>query len=132
MDEKEKKKVVIPESRRSSYDNWHFAPAVASGGFLFVSGVTGTRSDGTNSPDVEEQFVSAFEGVKESLTEAGLTFDDVVEMTTYHVGLQAHLKEFVAVKDRFIKKPYPAWTAIGVVELAVLGAVIEVQVTAKF
>lgn len=127
-----KKKVVIPESRRSSYDNWHFAPAVESSGFLFVSGCTGTRSDGTNSPDVKEQFVEAFKGVEESLTEAGLTFDDVVDMTTYHVGLQAHLKEFTEIKDRFVKEPYPAWTAIGVVELAVPGAVIEVQVTAKF
>ncbi|MFK7804538.1 MAG: Rid family hydrolase [Anaerolineae bacterium] len=100
MNEKEKKKLIIPDGRRSSYDNWHFAPAV--------------------------------ESVGESLTEAGLTFADVVEMTTYHVGLQAHLKEFIEVKDRFVPAPYPAWTAIGVVELAVLGAVIEVQVTAKF
>ena len=45
MNEKEKKKLIIPDGRRSSYDNWHFTPAVASGGFLFVSGVTGTRSD---------------------------------------------------------------------------------------
>ena len=127
-----KKNVVIPKSLQAVYDKWHYAPAVESGGFLFVSGCTGTRDDGTNSPNVKEQFTQAFKSVELALTEAGLTFDDVVDITTYHVGLQDHLNKFSEVKDQFIKEPYPAWTAIGVVELAVPGAVIEVQVTAKF
>lgn len=127
-----KKKVVIPNSLQSTYEKWHYAPAVESGGFLFVSGCTGTREDGTNSADVKEQFTQAFKSVELALNEAGLTFDDVVEMTTYHVGLQGHLKEFSEIKDRFIHEPYPAWTAIGVVELAIPDAIIEVKVTAKF
>ena len=60
-----------------------------------------------------------------------VTFDNVVDMTTYHVGLQAHLAEFVRVKDEFVKEPYPAWTAIGVAELAVPGARVEVKVVGQ-
>ena len=126
-----RKKVVIPKSLQSTYEKWHYAPAVESDGFLFVSGCTGTRNDGTNSPDAKEQFIQAFKNVELVLKEAGLTFNNVVDMPTYHVGLQGHLMVFSEVKDQFVKEPYPAWTAIGVVELAVPGAIIEIQVTAK-
>ena len=44
------------------------------------------------------------------LETAGLRFDDVVEMTTYHVTLRKHLNAFVKVKDEFVRMPYPAWT----------------------
>lgn len=122
---------IIPSDLRVKYDRWHFSPAMASGGFLFVSGCTGTRPDGTNSKDVKEQFEQAFRTIEKTLAEADLTFADVVEMTTYHVGLKVHFSEFVQVKDEFIKEPYPAWTAIGVSELAADGALIEIKVTAK-
>ncbi|MCG8568958.1 MAG: RidA family protein [Spirochaetes bacterium] len=125
------KKAVIPDDIRSKYDKWHFSPAIESGGFLFVSGCTGTRLNGTISSDHEEQFRQAFETVQKSLVKAGLSYSDVVEMTTYHVGLKNNLEVFKQVKDEYIGEPYPAWTAVGVTELAVEGAVIEIQVTAK-
>ena len=81
-----KKKSIIPTEQNAKYDKWHFSPAVESGGFLFVSGCTGTKPDGTISTDIREQFRQAFKNVEMSLTEAGLTFSDVVDMTTYHIG----------------------------------------------
>lgn len=57
--------------------------------------------------------------------------DDIVEMTTYHVGLKDHFEDFKRIKDEFIKEIYPAWTAIGISELAVEGALIEIRVIAK-
>ncbi|WP_267887720.1 Rid family hydrolase, partial [Mycolicibacterium fortuitum] len=50
------------------------------------------------------------------LAEAGLNFTDVVEITSYHVGLQQHVQVFGEVKDEFVAAPYPAWTAVGVTE----------------
>lgn len=126
-----KKKSVVPAGMSAKYDKWHFSPAVESGGFLFVSGCTGTRADGTNATDVKEQFRQAFRNVEMALVEAGLSFSDVVEMITYHIGLKDHFYDFMQVKDEFIDEPYPAWTAIGVSELAADGAVIEIKVTAK-
>ena len=64
------------------------------------------------------------------LEAAGLGFDDVLELTTFHVGLRDHLRAFLAVKDEFLQAPWPAWTAIGVSELAVPGARVEIKVTA--
>jgi hypothetical protein len=36
----------------------------------------------------------------------------VLEITTYHVGLRRHLDAFTAVKDRYLTKAYPAWSAV--------------------
>ena len=124
------KKIIIPQKSKDKYDKWHFAPAVESQGFVFVSGCTGNKPDGTISDNAEEQFRQSFLTIEESLTEAGLTFDHVVEITSYHIGLKKNLRTFMKVKDEFIKAPYPAWTAIGISELAVEGAIIEISVIA--
>lgn len=125
------KRIIIAEGLEAKYNNWHFSPAVESGGFVFVAGCTGAKLDGSISSNLEEQMAQAFSTVEMSLSAVGLSFLDVVEMTTYHVGLRSHVKQFMLVKDQFIVEPYPAWTAVGVSELVVDGAVIEIKVTAK-
>lgn len=125
------KKAIVPPDRRSYYSDWHFAPAILSGGFLFVSGCTGTSPDGSLPRSPEAQVRRAFENVGVVLAEAGADFGDVVEMTSYHVGLLDHLDLFRRVKDDYIAEPYPAWTAIGISELAAPGAIIELRVTAR-
>jgi enamine deaminase RidA (YjgF/YER057c/UK114 family) len=113
------------------WDEFHFAPAVKDRDRLFCSGVIGTGPDGHPSPDPETQFTQAFEGVKSVLEASGASFTDVVEITSFHVGVQEHLRTFMKVRDRYLKEPYPAWTAIGVAELAVPGGLVEVKVIAR-
>jgi enamine deaminase RidA (YjgF/YER057c/UK114 family) len=122
--------LVIPASMRPMYDRFHFAPAVRAGGLLLASGQIGIGPDGRAPADPSAQFTLAFEAVREILAEAKLDFSDVVEMTTFHVGLREHLGAFVAVKDRYLPEPFSAWTAIGVSELAFPGGLAEVRVTA--
>ena len=126
-----KKEIVVTDATRILYDQWHFAPAVRVGDTLHCSGVIGTGPGGRVSDDPETQFTQAFEQLGHVLEAAGGSFDDVVELTTYHVGLQANLQAFTKVKDRFIPKPYPAWTAIGVSELALPGGLVEIRATAQ-
>jgi enamine deaminase RidA (YjgF/YER057c/UK114 family) len=113
------------------YEQWHFAPAVRDGNRLYCSGVIGIGADGNAAADPATQFTRAFELVGAVLAAAGVGFEDVVDMTTFHVGLHAHLAAFTQVKDRFVREPYPAWTAIGVSELAVPGALVEIQIVAR-
>jgi enamine deaminase RidA (YjgF/YER057c/UK114 family) len=123
--------LVIPASMKAMYEQFHFAPAVKANGMLLCSGQIGAGPNGRPQADPTEQFTAAFEGVKAVLAEAGLDFTDIVEMTTYHVEMQKHLGAFMAVKDRYMNEPYPAWTAIGCTELALPGGLAEVRVTAK-
>ena len=127
-----KSDVLVPKGMEMAYEQFHFAPAVRAGGLLRCSGQLGTNERfAIVSSDPEAQFVQAFENVKHVLAAAKLDFSDVVEMTTFHVGLREHLATFLAVKDRYFAAPWPAWTAIGVVELAAAGALVEIRVTAR-
>lgn len=124
-------KVVMTESGKFSYDRFHFAPAIMRGGFVFCSGVIGTDAKGKLPDDIKEEFRNAWQGVGAVLKEAGGDFSNIVEYTTYHVGLQEHMGNFMSVRDEFISEPWPAWTAIGITELAVPGAHVEIKVIAK-
>lgn len=125
-------KRIIPPSMQGMYDNYHFAPAVVDGDHLRVSGVIGFNpADGTAPADPATQFALAFENLAEVLEAGGATFAHITEMTTFHVDLQKNLAAFMEVKDRYMKDPYPAWTAIGTPELAIPGGLVEIRVTAR-
>ena len=125
------KEVIIPKGMEVSYERFHFAPAVRDGDRLFCSGQIGTGADGRAIEDPKAQFTQAFEHVRAVLEAGGSNLEDILEMTTYHVDMQSHLGTFMQVKDDFIDKPYPAWTAIGTPALAIPGALVEVRVIAK-
>lgn len=125
------KDVVVPPGMEAFYERFHFAPAIKDGDRLFCSGQLGNDSANQLATEPEVQFAQAFANVKAVLEAAGAAFADVVEMTTFHVGLQTHLRTFMQVKDRYLQAPYPAWTAIGVSELAFPGALVEIKVTAR-
>jgi len=122
---------LAPPTFAHFIEDWHLSPALDAGEFVFFSGVTGARPDLTVAEDPETQIREAFGFLEETLASAGLTFDDVVEMTSYHVDLRKHLNAFVKVKDEFVGAPYPAWTAIGVSELITLGTIVEIRVIAR-
>ncbi len=124
-----KPEVVIPPGSEKTYERFHFAPAVRVGDMLYCSGVIG--ADGAKVPeDAGEEFAAAFSSLAEVLEAAGGSLDNVVEMTSYHVGLNDHIAEFMKAKDAAIAEPYPAWTAIGCTELAMPGARVEIKATA--
>jgi enamine deaminase RidA (YjgF/YER057c/UK114 family) len=124
-------KTVVTESGKFAYDNFHFAQAVESNGLLLCSGVIGTGSDRKVPDDIKEEFRNAWQAISKVLAEAGLGLGDIVEYTTYHVGLQSHIADFMAVRDEFLSEPWPSWTAIGITELAAPGAHVEIRVTAQ-
>jgi enamine deaminase RidA (YjgF/YER057c/UK114 family) len=121
--------VILPDADRRAYETYHFAPAVRAGNLVLCSGQIGTAG-GAVPEQPEEEFRNAWKSVGRVLAEAGLGYEDIVEYTTFHVGLQQHLQTFMKIRDEFISAPWPAWTAIGVAELAVPGARVEVRVVA--
>ncbi len=125
------KDVIVTPAFSHFPGDWHLSPGLDTGDFVFFSGVTGTGPDLTLADDPEAQFRDTFRFLQANLEQASLGFGDVVEMTTYHVGLRQHLEAFTKVKDEFIGQPYPAWSAIGVSELITEGTLIEIRVIAK-
>jgi enamine deaminase RidA (YjgF/YER057c/UK114 family) len=125
-----KETMTTPEFAHFPTD-WHLSPVLDTGDFVFFSGITGTYPDLTVARDPETQIRDTFEFLKANLAVAGLTFDHVVEMTSYHVDLRKNLSHFTKVKDEYVFSPYPAWTAIGVTELITEGTIIEIRAIAR-
>ena len=149
------RRTIVPAALQGAYDTWHFAPAVVAGGLVLCSGIVGT-SPGGETPsagglegaaatlsagdaplaalqavrDPEAQFATAFEALGEVLAAAGASLSEVVELTSYHVDISRHMATSMRVKDRFLVRPYPAWTAIGVSELIVPGGLAEIRAVA--
>jgi enamine deaminase RidA (YjgF/YER057c/UK114 family) len=123
-------RALFPGALREAADQLRLSPGILSGDHAFLTGVTGSLPDGTMPEDPDEQFRQAFCKIGAVLQEAGLGFDAIVEMTSYHVGLRHHFDRFCAIRAEFVVAPYPAWTAVEVAGLRREGAVVEIKVIA--
>lgn len=125
-----KRDAIFPPGRHALYTQHQYSPAVRSGDLLFVSGQVGSRSDGSPEPGFEDQVRRAFANLKAVLAAAGCTFDDVVDVTTFHTDPVTQFDTMMAVRATEIgEPPYPNWTAVGVTWLA--GFDFEIKVIAR-
>ena len=124
------REAIFPTDRHALYEAHGYSAAIRSGELLFVSGQVGSRSDGTPEPDFQRQVVLAFDNLRATLEAGGCTFDDIVDVTTFHTDPQNQFETIMAVKKQiFSAPPYPNWTAIGVNWLA--GFDFEIKVIAR-
>jgi enamine deaminase RidA (YjgF/YER057c/UK114 family) len=121
---------VFPAGRHALYDLHRYSPAVRSGDLLFVSGQVGSREDGSPEPVFEDQVRRAFANLRDVLAAAGASFDDVIDVVSFHTDPAAQFETVLAVREQEIgEPPYPAWTAVGVTWLA--GFDFELKVVAR-
>jgi len=111
----------------AAFDAYSYSPAVRAGGLLFIAGSVGFRADGTIPVSVAEQSEIAMQRIVEILHLEGLTMEDLVEIVSYHVDLEANLPEFIAVKERYVPPPFPTWTILGVQALGLPELKVEVR-----
>lgn len=121
---------IFPANRHALYQQHGYSAAIRSGDLLFVSGQVGSRTDGTAEPDFAAQVALAFENLAATLAAAGCTFDDLIDVTTFHTDPENQFETIMQVKQRiFPQPPYPNWTAVGVTWLA--GFDFEIKVIAR-
>lgn len=106
-----------------------FADAVVAGKDVYVSGAMTTLEEGET--DLEAAFTRTFEAIAKTLVNAGASWDDVVEITSFHTDLTSQMPAIVAVKSRFVTLPHPAWTAVGVTRLVADTGIAEIKLIAK-
>lgn len=99
------------------------------GDTVWISGQLGIGPDGKAGATIEDQTRLAFQNLARVLEAAGGTLADVVELITYHLAMD-DLPKVAAVKAEFISQDFPAWTAVGVTQLALPETLIEVKATA--
>ena len=79
---------------------------------------------------MESQARLAFKNLETVLASAGASLADVVEIMTFHTHFHRDILEFIKVKDEFLPENFPAWTAIGVAELARPEYLVEIRAVA--
>jgi len=122
-----KRDVVVPEGWRDFYEATHIPAAVRVGDTLRLTGHTGDMADGTFSADSATQARQTFVNISLTLSAAGISWSDVVEITSYRVGLRAQTDDLLKAASEFLEDPYPAWTDVGVTELFEPDAVVEIS-----
>ncbi len=121
---------VFPANRHALYEAHGYSAAVRSGDLLFISGQVGSREDGSPEPDFAQQVTLAFQNLEAVLTAAGASFDDIIDVTSFHTDPETQFGTIMPVKDRFFPAaPHPTWTAVGVNWLA--GFDFEIKVIAR-
>ncbi|MEO5614476.1 MAG: RidA family protein [Cypionkella sp.] len=121
---------IFPANRHALYAAHGYSAAIRSGDLLFVSGQVGSRADGSPEPNFEAQVRLAFANLSATLAAAGCSFDDIVDITSFHTDPENQFATIMQVKaEIFAAPPYPNWTALGVTWLA--GFDFEIKVIAR-
>ncbi len=121
------KTIIVPEGMEFIRDEIGYAPAVLVDTRLYIAGQIGRNDQRELVADKEAQFVQVFENLKRILEEAGGSFADLVEVTSYHTDMR-DLPLYMEVRNRYMQGCYPAWTAIGAASLCgVPGYFLEVK-----
>ena len=117
-----------PEERKFQQD-WGYADAVVTGDTVYLSGVVaGVRPGET---DLKLAYERAFARIGKILQRSGASWDDVVDITSFHTDLTTQMPAIVAVKNKYVVGPPPAWTAIGVSRLIPNSGITEIKIVAK-
>ncbi|MDF0732083.1 RidA family protein [Pseudomonas entomophila] len=124
------RQAIIPIAQQALAERAGYLPAVKVGATVYCAGQVGRTADLEVIADPAQQFRAAWENLREVLAAAGCGFEDVVDLTTYHVGLREHMPVFRVVKDELFPRGNCPWTCIGVSELAHPGLLVEIKCVA--
>jgi enamine deaminase RidA (YjgF/YER057c/UK114 family) len=122
--------LINPPQSQRTYDRFHFSQANRVGDTVWVSGQVGVDAGFRPAEGMAAQARLAFENLKRVLAEAGASLADVVELTSFHTDLRGEMGAFAEVKDAYFPSDYPAWTAVGVTQLALEPLLVEIRAVA--
>jgi enamine deaminase RidA (YjgF/YER057c/UK114 family) len=126
-----KRMAIVSATWEPFYEETKVPAAIRDGDLLHVSGHTGEDPDGRYPAQLEAQIRGALRNLTETLTAAGADWSQVVCMTSYHVGLHDQEDTLLRVAGEFLEGPFPAWTAVGVMELWPPKALLEISCLAR-
>lgn len=125
---------VTPGFGELQLERHHYSQAVRIGNRVEISG-QGGWNDAMEFPEsVAEQIQLAFTNVARTLTTAGASWDHVIEVFSFHVGLSGHQQEVNSAMTTMFREHMPnhapIWTLLGVEALGEPNMKVEIRVTA--
>lgn len=114
---------------RAFQEKYGYADAVIAGDTIYLSGVVVGLAPGET--DMVPAYDRAFRQIGAILARAGASFADVVDITSFHTDVKAQIDAMATAKARYIKPPFPAWTAISVSRLLPDAGITEIKIIAR-
>ena len=123
--------VLMSESPagRAFQERYGYADAVIAGDTVYLSGVVVGLAEGET--DMVAAYDRTFRHIGTILARAGVGWADVVDITSYHTDVKSQLDAMATAKARYVKAPFPAWTAIGVSRLLPDRGITEIKIIAR-
>ncbi|MDJ0643788.1 MAG: Rid family hydrolase [Erythrobacter sp.] len=124
-------RTVMPASERGRafFEEFGFSEAVIHNGTVYLSGViVGPPPEGVSEAEAYDRTFAYLGSV---LQRAGSSWDDVLDITTFHVDIEQSMPALAAAKNKVIKAPFPAWTAIDVDRLFAEDGLVEIKLVAR-
>ena len=116
------------EGSRRFQEEWGYADAIVAGDIIYLSGVAVGQREGET---LEAAYERAYARIGAILRRAGASWDDVVDMTSYHTDVTTQMPAAVAVHRRHVRPPFPAWTVIDVDRLIPDRGITEIKIVAR-
>jgi enamine deaminase RidA (YjgF/YER057c/UK114 family) len=128
--ERQRSTVLMSENEgaRKFQEEWGYSDAVVAGDTIYLSGIVVGQRQGEA---MEAAYERTYRQVGAILARAGASWDDVVDITSFHTDVTAQMPAIVAAHKRHVKAPYPAWTAIDVDRLIPDGGITEIKIVAR-
>lgn len=110
---------------------YKMSPGLKVGNTVYLSGHTAQPTNQSKEA-LKAAYVTMFNNVEKVLNEAGLSWADVIDMTSFHTDLEGQKEIFLKVRSKYLQKePYPTWTAIDVDRLWEKEFVTEIKIVAR-
>ncbi|GJL99412.1 MAG: hypothetical protein DHS20C07_10920 [Methyloligella sp.] len=110
---------------------YKMSPGLKVGNTVYLSGNTAQPTNQSKEA-LKAAYVTMFNNVEKVLNEAGLSWADVIDMTSFHTDLEGQKEIFLKVRSKYLQKePYPTWTAIDVDRLWEKEFVTEIKIVAR-
>jgi len=116
------------EDDRRSQEEWGYSDAIIVGDTIYLSGVVVGQREGET---LDKAYDRAYRQIGRILARAGASWDDVVDITSFHTDITLQMPAIVAVHRRYVTAPFPAWTAIDVDRLIPERGITEIKIVAR-
>jgi enamine deaminase RidA (YjgF/YER057c/UK114 family) len=101
---------LVPPQVRKPFAKYSHAVGVPAGArWLVCSGQLGISAKDEVPDDAGAQAALCFDAIGACLSEAGMSFADIVRINAY-VTERAYMGSYMAVRDRYVSDPAPAST----------------------
>jgi len=105
-----------------------YSDAVVAGDTIYLSGVVVGLREGE---ELAAAYDRTYARIGAILERAGAGWGDVVDITSYHTDISAQFQAMVSVHRRYVRAPFPAWTAIDVDRLIPERGITEIKIVAR-